>query len=194
MKLSIPPRPTLIIAIVLLATNVVTGLITAHAVRARDYSNTNLTYLLTWGMISQRFEEARERKLPHVLPKTNAEIYFGYEDTARFVVRHPTAPAPSNPDSDRQVLLGWAVAADQFHSDNVNIQVDPVVWKAFLAQGPKDLPLYWEIRDDLTRAGAGKGLIHAEDPMHGMTGDKPGLYKLTAFPRTASALNSGTRS
>jgi len=68
------------------------------------------------------------------------------------------------------------------------------VWKAFLAEGPKDLPLYWEIRDDLTRAGAGKGLIHAKDPMHGMTGDKPGFYKLTAFPRPASPSTNGTRS
>ena len=194
MKLTVPPRPLLITAAVLLATNVVTGLITAHIVRARDYSNSNLTYLLNWGMVSQRFEEARERKFPHVLPKTNAEIYFGYEDTARFVVRHPTALAPINLDTDRQVLLGCAVAADQFHSDNVNIQVDPAVWKTFLADGPKDLPLYWEIRDDLTRAGAGKGLIHAEDPMHGLTEDKPGLYKLTAFPRTASASTLGTGS
>ena len=51
MKLAVPPRPKLIIAAVLLATNVLTGVVTALVVRARDFSEINVNSLLNLGAI-----------------------------------------------------------------------------------------------------------------------------------------------
>ena len=183
MKLPFPPRRGVIAVTVLLATNIVTGLVCAHTVHTRDFSDMNMAYLLTWGMINQRFEEAQERKLTGIKPKDEAQIYYVYEDTARFNVHYSKFCKTTGLDkNDAQVFLAWGVAADRYRRDNVNIQVDPAVWKAFLAEGPKDLPLYWGVRESLEDAGAGQGLIRGEDPMHGMTNEKPTLYKLSSFP------------
>lgn len=82
-------------------------------------------------------------------------------------------------DSDRPLtLFCWAVAAEIYHYDNVDIPVDAAVWRAFLADGPQDLPLYWQLRESLTREGAGQGLIRGEDRMHRSSAPKLPPYKM----------------
>ena len=61
MKLPILTRRGLTVLAVLLATNVVTGLITTQVVRSHDFSEMNMNCLLNWGSIGAEFEDARVR-------------------------------------------------------------------------------------------------------------------------------------
>ncbi len=183
MKLTVPPRPKLMIAAVLLATNVLTGVVTTLVVRARDFSDTNVNCLISLGGIDANFESALERKIPGAIPEDEAAIYRGQEMNARFDVHYQKyKQRRGSAEYLPLTLFCWAVAADKYHRDNVDIQVDPAVWRAFLADGPKDLPWYWGVRRTLTRAGAGQGLIRGEDSMGGLTGNKASVYKMGPLP------------
>ena len=154
----------LVAAAVLLATNIVTCLITTQVVRSRDFSLANMNCLLNWGSIIAEFEDARVRELPNVKPEDEAQIYRIHESNARFLVHYPQPDLRTGGGLNRPLtLFCWAVAADDYRSDDVDIPVDPLVWKAFLADGPRGLPLYWDPRESLTRAGAGRGLIRGDD-------------------------------
>lgn len=151
-------------AAVLVATNVATGLIVTKVVRARDFSEVNMNCLLNWGSIDAEFEDARVRELPNVKPEDEAGIYRTHESNARFLVHYPKSDPRTGAGLERPLtLFCWAVAAENYRSDDVDIPVDPLVWKAFLADGPKGLPLYWDLQESLTRAGAGRGLIRGDD-------------------------------
>lgn len=104
-----------------------------------------------------------------------------HEDNARFFVHYPKFNQRTSSDYNQDLtfmLFCWAVAAEKYRSRNVDIPVDPLVWQAFLAHGPKTLPLYWDLREDLTRAGAGQGLIHGENRMRLYSNPKPPAYKM----------------
>ena len=178
MKFPTLSRFVLFAAIVLLATNIITELVTASYVQSRDFSEINMNCLLNWGSIGTQFEDAKGRKLPGDFPQDEAQVYGMHEDNARFLVHYPKFNHRLGSDQNRALdLFCWAVAANKYHYDNVDIPVDPEVWQAFLADGPKNLPLYWGLRDSLTRAGAGQGLIRGnarEIP----PGPKPPPYKM----------------
>lgn len=145
---------------VLLATNIVTGLVTARVVRGQDFSDMNLTCLLNWGSVNDQLEEAKERTLPHVVPFSMAETYGIHESNARFLVHYPRFSHRTGLDRNRPLaLFCWAVAADKYHNYNVDIPVDPLVWHAFLVDGPHSLPVYWQLRERLIEAGAGRGVV-----------------------------------
>lgn len=185
MKLAVPPRPKLIIAAVLLATNVLTGVVTALVVRARDFSDINVNSLLNLGAIDANFDSALERKIPGDIPEDEAAIYRSHEGNARFDVHYRKYnERRGGAENLPLTLFCWAVAADKYRRDNVDIPVDPAVWRAFLADGPKGLPWYWSLRNTLTQAGAGQGLIRGE--YHGVFGKpvpKPMVYQMGPLPR-----------
>lgn len=179
MKLSLPPRIILAALAVLVVTNVVTGFTAAHFAHAQDFSVTNRTCLLNWGSIGGQFEAAAEAHMPHPHPQTEAQVYHMHEDNARFEVHYPKYSKRIGLDQDKPLtLFCWAVAASDYRSRNVDIPVDPLVWQAFLAHGPKSLPLYWDLREELTEAGAGQGLIHGTDSMRLHSNPKPPAYKM----------------
>lgn len=178
MNSSIPPRRILIAIAALLATNVITGLVTARSVRSHDFSEMNMNCLLNWGNIAAQFDNAHGRRL-HITPQDESKVYQMHEDNARFLVHYPKFNHRTGLDQDRPLtLFCWAVAAEKYRSYDVDIPVDPAVWKAFLADGPKSLPIYWDLRENLTRAGAGQGLIRGEDTMHLFSEHKPPPYKM----------------
>lgn len=178
MKRFILSRPLLIGIALLLATNITTGLITAWKVRSHDFSEMNINCLLNWGGINSQFEDAKVRTLPHPFPQTEAEVYRIHEDNARFLVHYPKFNHRLGLDRNRPLILFcWAVAADRYHYENVDIPVDPDVWQAFLADGPKSLPIYWNLRQSLSHAGAGHGLIRGSD-MELAPGPKPPPYRM----------------
>ena len=178
MKFFVPSRLVLFAVAVLLATNIITGLATNWYVHSRDFSEANMSCLLNWGNINAQFEDAKGQKLPGGFPHDAVQVYRIHEDNARFLVHYPKFNRRLGYDQNRAtVLFCWAVAADKYHYDNVDISVDPEVWQAFLADGPKNLPLYWQLRESLTDAGAEKGLIRGsarELP----PGPKPPPYKM----------------
>ncbi len=186
MKQSLPPRRLKII-IVLLASNIVTCLGAILVTRAFDFSNTNTNCLANWGSVEGQFEDIREahvQELDHKSPQDEASLYRIHEDNARFLVHYPRFNRRMGMNKNRAVtLFCWAVAADTYHDDGVDIPVDPEVWQAFLADGPKGLPIYWQLRESLIRAGAGKGLIRGDDSMFHLTGHKPPPYKMGPLPR-----------
>ena len=146
MKLVVSPHQALLAVAVLLATNIVTGLTISRIVRACDFSEMNRNCLLNWGSIGAKFEDARERKLPDVKPESEAEIYRMQEGNARFLVHYPKFSRRMGLDQNRPLMLFcWAVAADDYRSDDIDIPIDPAVWRAFLTDGPKGLSLYWEV-------------------------------------------------
>lgn len=182
MRLLISTRPFLI-ATTLLAT---VG-VTVWCVRAVDFSDTNVTCLLNVGNVDAQFEDAAARELPGQKPMSKAQLYHMFEDTARFHVHYPRYCHRRGLDKhNAEELFVWAVAAEKYSRENVDVQVDPVVWRAFLADGPKTLPTYWEVRRYLSDKGADRGTIRGDDPFSGMTGDKRAVYKL---PRLSTPYN-----
>ncbi len=183
MKLPILRSRGLIAAAVLLVTNLVTGLITTQVVRAHDFSELNMNCLLNWGSFGAMFEDARVRELPNVKPEDETEIYRMQESNARFLVHFTKFNRRTGAGLDAPLtLFCWAVAADNYHSDGVDIPVDPAVWQAFLKDGPKGLPLYWDLRENLTRAGAGRGLIRGDDTIHHFRAHKLPPYVMGPLP------------
>ena len=141
MKLPILTRRGLTVLAVLLATNVVTGLVTMRVVRSHDFSEMNMNCLLNWGSIGAEFEDARVRELANVKPEDEAQIYRIHESNARFLVHYPNFNRRTGVGLNAPLtLFCWAVAADNYRSDDVDIPVDPAVWEAFLADGPRGLP------------------------------------------------------
>ena len=178
MRVSIPSRLVFFTIAALLATNIITGLATTWYVRFRDFSEVNMNCLLNWGSIGTQFEDAKGQKLPGAFPHNEAQVYQIHEDNARFLVHYPKFNHRLGYDQNRALnLFCWAVAADKCHYDNVDIPVDSEVWQAFLADGPKQLPLYWQLRESLTRAGAGQGLIRG-NATEFPSGHKPASYKM----------------
>lgn len=178
MKLSIPSRLVLLAVTILLVTNIATGLVTTWYVRSRDFSEINMNCLLNWGSIGAQFEDVKGQKLPGNFPSDEAQVYRMHEDNARFLVHYPKFNRRLGYDRNRALdLFCWAVAADKYHYDNVDIPVDPEVWQAFLTDGPKNLPLYWRLRKSLTDAGAGQGLIRGS-AIELPPGPKPIPYKM----------------
>ncbi len=179
MRFPMPSRLVLFAVAVLLMTNVITGLVTTWYVRSHDFSELNMNCLLNWGNINAQFDDAKGQKLPGGFPHDVVQVYRIHEGNARFLIHYPkfNRRLGDNDDSRALTLFCWAVAADKYHYDNVSIPVDPEVWRAFLADGPKQLPLYWGLRDSLTRAGAGQGLIRG-DAREFPSGHKPSHYKM----------------
>lgn len=181
MKLSLPPYIILAALAVLVVSNVVTGFTAAHLTRSQDFSVTNRNCLLNWGSIGGQFEAARTEAMPHIALQTEAQVYHMHEDNARFEVHYPKFNRRISNDYDQELTLTvfcWAAAAEKYHSRNVDIPVDPLVWQAFLAHGPKTLPMYWDLREELTEAGAGQGLIRGTDSMRLYSNPKPPAYKM----------------
>ena len=178
MKFIAPSRLVLLAVTILLVTNIATGLMTTWYVRSHDFSEINMNCLLNWGSIGAQFEDVKGQKLPGNFPSNEAQVYRMHEDNARFLVHYPKFNRRLGYDQNRALdLFCWAVAADKYHNDNVDIPVDPEVWQAFLADGPKQLPLYWGLRDSLTRAGAGQGLIRGA-PKEFLSDRKLSHYKI----------------
>lgn len=104
-----------------------------------------------------QFEDART-------PQARTELHRMQEDNARFAVHYSKYRHRREMDGDQSSpLFRWTVAAQSYHYDNIDIQIDPAVWRAFLADGPKDLPLYWWVRDNLAQQGADNGVIRGEN-------------------------------
>jgi hypothetical protein len=179
MQFFMPSRLVIFAVAVLLATNIITGSVTAWYVHSHDFSELNMNCLLNWGSIGAQFEDAKGRELPGGFPQNEAQVYRIHENNARFLVHYPkfSRRTGDTDDTRAMILFCWAVAADKYHYDNVDIPVDPEVWQAFLTDGPKQLPLYWRLRESLTDAGAGQGLIRG-DAREFPSGHKPSRYKM----------------
>ncbi len=179
MKLTLPPHIILAALAVLVVTNVVTGFTAAHFAHAQDFSEMNMNCLLNWGSIGGQFNAAAEAHLPHPYTQTVAQVYRMHEGNARFEVHYPKYNKRRGMDQNKPlVLFCWAVAASDYRDRNVDIPVDPLVWQKFLADGPKSLPLYWDLRKELTEAGAGQGLIRGDNRMRLSSNPKPTAYKM----------------
>lgn len=152
-----PSRLVLICGVVVLASNAVTGIVTAHVTRSHDYSELNRNCLLNWGAINARFDD----RPTYDLQQDPAQLYRIYEKNALFAARYPSR---QNADDGALSLFCWGVAADDYHWKGKDIALDPTIWKSFLTEGPKDLPIYWDVRKSLTREGAGQGLIRGDTP------------------------------
>ena len=184
MKLSLPPQiilAALAVLAVLVVSNVVTGYMAAHLTRSQDFSELNMNCLTNWGSIGGEFDAVATAHWPHPYPQTEAQVYHRHEDEARFMVHYPkfNKRTSSNYNDDLTwIVFCWAVAAEKYHRHNVDIPVDPLVWQAFLAHGPKSLPLYWDLRKELTEAGTGQGLIRGDNSMRLYSDPKPPAYKM----------------
>lgn len=155
MKANMPSRSMLAWGAALLASNVITGLVTARVVRTRDFSTLNENCLLNWGGIDAEFRD----KPTYSLPRDPAQLYRIHEISALAAIY------PSNKeDADHKALalFCWGVAADSYHWKRKDVVVNPALWRAFLADGPKDLPVYQTLRRNLTDEGAGKGFIRGD--------------------------------
>ena len=184
MKLPVPTRRTLIIVTTLLLSNILTGLITTGIVRSRDFSETNMNCLANWGGISVQLEDAKAHKITDFTNNGAAGIYRLHEDNARFLIHYPKFNRRLGMDKNLPLILFcWAVAADDYQRTGVDIPIDPQVWQAFLTDGPKSLPLYWEIRQDLIRVGADHGLLHDPNPLAPLNTPKPPPYKMPPLSR-----------
>ena len=184
MKSVVSPHQAPLAVAVLLATNIVTGLTTSRIVHACDFSEMNRNCLLNWEGIGANFEDTRVWKLPNVKPESEAEIYRMHEGNARFLVHYPKFSRRMGLDQNRLLtLFCWAVAAEDYRSDDIDIPIDPAVWRAFLTDGPKGLPLCWEVRESLTRAGAGQGLIQGEETSRHLMAHKPPPYTMGPLPK-----------
>ncbi len=179
MKVSLSPRFLFAAIAVLVVSNVVTGFTAAHLTRSQDFSERNMNCLLNWGGIEGQFDAAAEAHLLHPYTQTVEQVYRMHEGNARFEVHYAKYNKRRGFDQNKPLtLFCWAVAASDYRDRNVDIPVDPLVWREFLADGPKSLPLYWDLRKELTEAGAGQGLIRGDNRRRQSSDPKPPAYKM----------------